>query len=174
MKGWPEDYGMLFFGMSSDNLINTKLNLSDFDTRVWNIAKAPLKLSLLIKFYNMIHFVYLPTGVCLLIHPSDDFLWCLGIRISGTWMYSSPISTLPPSCLSWTQEGFQGFKLSLEVRGCPEAYDLERLWEELDLSLSWRHMSFFKPYRLLMKRVPLCYVIRVKLSFQNGPSLGRI
>ena len=35
VKGRPEDYGIFFFffGMLSDNLINTKLNLSDFDAR---------------------------------------------------------------------------------------------------------------------------------------------
>lgn len=60
-----------FFGMSLDNLINTKLNLSEFDARAGNI-----KTVMLIQFYKKIHFVYLQTSLCLLIH-SSDFLVCV-------------------------------------------------------------------------------------------------
>lgn len=122
-----------FFCMASDSLIKTKLNLSDFDAGVWNIAWAPLKLSPLIKFYNNIHFVYLHMSVCLLIHSSDFLLCCWGAGTSGHWMCSPLISTLWPNCLPWTQEGFQVFKFwsqrTFLVQGKSRSKGCLRAWQ---------------------------------------------
>lgn len=61
----------------------------------------------------MIHFVYLPTSVCLLIHPSDDFSvvprnqdqWYLNVLIPHL-RFASKLSLLNPRRLSRVQVKF--------------------------------------------------------------------